>query len=141
MVVIAENALVYLDTNILIYITEGDSELKNRAEEFLQFAVQANARLVTSELAITEVLVLPLKSKDELLLEAYNALFDSWIDALPIQRSMLIVAAQLRATTHRLRTPDAIHVATAMHVGADYFVTGDKAILVEKPMIRHVISL
>ena len=37
-------------------------------------------------------------------------------------------AAQIRATYRRIRTPDALQIATAVVAGAHYFVTNDKAL-------------
>ncbi len=54
---IVTRATVYLDTNALIYLTAGSVEFKARIETFLRRAVDAQARLATSEWAITEVLV------------------------------------------------------------------------------------
>jgi predicted nucleic acid-binding protein len=41
---------------------------------------------------------------------------------LPITRPILLEAARLRAAT-KLKTPDAIHAATAMDAGCALFVT------------------
>jgi predicted nucleic acid-binding protein len=43
---------------------------------------------------------------------------------LPITQPILRQAAQLRATT-KLRTPDALHAATALDAGCALFVTND----------------
>lgn len=43
---------------------------------------------------------------------------------LPISVEIAEVAAQLRAT-QKLRTPDAIQIATAMQGGATFFLTND----------------
>lgn len=56
---------------------------------------------------------------------AYNELFDAFVEPIPISRSMLVRAAELRATVRTLRTPDAIRLATAEHLGARWYVTGD----------------
>jgi predicted nucleic acid-binding protein len=45
---------------------------------------------------------------------------------IPINRQILETAAQLRASTH-LKTPDAIHAATALESGCTLFVTNDPA--------------
>ena len=42
-----------------------------------------------------------------------------------MSQDVLRRAAQLRATITRLRTPDAVHAATALEVGAALFVTND----------------
>ncbi len=139
MVDIARGATIYLDTNALIYITEGAPRFKATIAQFLCEALDAKARLVTSELAITEVLVAPVRDENQNLIDAYSQLFEAFVEALPIARSILVRAAQLRAKTTRLRTPDAIHLATAEHVTADIFVTGDVGIPVSPPMARHLL--
>jgi predicted nucleic acid-binding protein len=68
--VLAPGATVYLDTNALIYITEGRAPFRARIQAVLSEAVTARATLVTSELAITEVLVLPLRDRDNALIRA-----------------------------------------------------------------------
>jgi predicted nucleic acid-binding protein len=53
------------------------------------------------------------------------ALLGTEMRLLPITQSILRVGAQLRATTS-LKTPDAIHGATAMQAGCALFVTNDR---------------
>ena len=140
MVTSGAGAAVYLDTNVLIYLTEGKEALKQQVRGVLEAALAARARLVTSELAITEVMVRPLRERDQVLQDAYDELFSSFIEAIPIEREVLLRAAKLRAQTVRLRTPDAIHLATAQQLGAGVFVTGDAWISVASPMVRELIS-
>ncbi|HEV3344661.1 MAG TPA: PIN domain-containing protein [Pirellulales bacterium] len=45
---------------------------------------------------------------------------------MPITQSALREAARLRATIPALRTPDALHAATALISGSACFVTNDK---------------
>ena len=139
MVTIAAGASVYLDTNALIYITEGSAAFKASMEGLLREALAVKATLVTSELALTEVLVAPMRDRNRALLDAYSELFDAFVKAVPVERAILMRAAQLRADTIRLRTPDAIHLATAQFVGAALFVTGDARISVSSPMVRRLL--
>ena len=46
--------------------------------------------------------------------------------ALPVSRAVLERALELRVA-HRIRTPDAIHAATALLAGCTLFVTNDPA--------------
>lgn len=140
MVTLSAESTAYLDTNALIYLTEGTAAFKTNLEAFLQDALVARARLVTSELAITEVLVAPLRDQDKALIAAYDELFESLVVAVPIDRRILVRAAQLRADTTRLRTPDAIHLATAERLDAEVFVTGDAGIVVNAPMVSHLLT-
>jgi predicted nucleic acid-binding protein len=48
------------------------------------------------------------------------------LDLIPISRAILLDAAGLRAR-HRLRTPDAIQLATAFSSGAILAITDDEA--------------
>jgi predicted nucleic acid-binding protein len=137
---VSTGATVYFDTNALIYLMEGTAGFKAAIEAFLLGALASKARLVTSELTITEVLVGPLRANDSILVAAYNELFESFVLATPIERSILVRAAQLRASTANLRTPDAIHLATAEYLAAEVFVTGDAGISVLPPMKRHLLS-
>lgn len=43
---------------------------------------------------------------------------------LSVSREIAELAAELRAK-HGLKTPDAIHLATARHAGASFFITND----------------
>ena len=140
MVDIARGATVYLDTNALIYLTEGTAAFKKSIEEFFKKAAAVDAQLITSELAITEVLVHPIRDSNEALLSAYNELFERFVRALPINRAILVRAAELRAHLSKYRTPDAVHVATAEQAEAQFFVTGDDRIDVPAPMTLYLLS-
>lgn len=74
---------------------------------------------MSSELIILECLVGPLKTKDSGLIAAYEtALGARDLSLLPVTDQILRDAASLRAT-HNLKTPDAIHAATALSVNVE----------------------
>ena len=125
---IAQSARVYLDTNVLIYLTEGTVAQKAALRGlFLSFDARA-ARYFTSELAYTETLVHPIRTGKAELIQAYEHLLTQVVEALPLTREVLCLAAKLRAQTPSQRTSDALHVATAIVAGANVFVTGDRGI-------------
>lgn len=77
-------------------------------------------------LTILETLVGPLKHGARLLAEAYNQiLVASEMRLLPITQPILREAAALRAAIPALRTPDAIHAATALSTDFTLFLTND----------------
>ena len=128
MAALKSGAVVYLDANILIYLTEGETVQKAALRPLMAGFEAAAARIVTSDLSFTEVLVQPIRQRDQTLIEAYERLLTVLVEALPVSRQVLWLAAKLRAASPAQRTPDAIHVATATLAGADVFVTGDRGI-------------
>jgi predicted nucleic acid-binding protein len=119
---------VYVDANTIIYRVE-------RVQPYLAVtkplwdALDAGAQaIVTSEITLLEVLVKPLRLGDTLLQSLFiGTLYGTpHFSSLPINRLILEIAAQLRASTH-LKTPDAIHAATALEAGCTLFVTNDPA--------------
>lgn len=137
--IISPRATVYLDTNAIIYLTEGNPNFKASIEGLFVEIEKAGARLITSELTYTEVLVLPFRTGDMELATAYERLLDTLVDPIPLGRQELFMAARLRANTPRLRTPDALHLATAILADAGVFVTGDGGIDVPAPMQKHLL--
>ena len=125
---IARGAFVYLDANILIRMTEGLPDDQNVIHAALLPYVEAQAVFVTSELTLTEVLVHPIRLKNQARIERYNRLMTEFVETLPVSRDVLLTAATLRADFPALRTPDAIHTATAILTKASAFLTGDRGI-------------
>jgi len=128
------SGLVYLDANPIIYTVEKHPVYAPLLQPLWQAAQAKTLEVVTSELTLMETLVGPLKSGDTALERAYEqALLGTDVRLLPITQPILREAAQLRATT-RLKTPDALHAATARQAGCVLFVTND-------PDFRGVASL
>lgn len=79
----------------------------------------------TSELTLLETLVQPIKQNNQILVSAYESLLTNTdIRLLPIILDVLRESADLRAAKN-LKTPDAIHAATAFSANCEYFVTND----------------
>ncbi len=111
---------IYLDANVFIDAFENDDVAVTRGRSVL----------------VAELLTKPLETGDNELCEAYEALFDSssTIEAFPIDRTMLMKAAKLRATAKSMKMPDAIHVATAILRDCVAFVTADRRLSVPNGM-------
>ncbi|MDF5713744.1 MAG: PIN domain-containing protein [Rhizonema sp. NSF051] len=61
------------------------------------------------------------------MIDAYERLLRSpQMQLIPISQTVLQSAARLRAITPSLRTPDAIHAATAITSGSTQFLTNDQ---------------
>ncbi|MCS7065774.1 MAG: PIN domain-containing protein [Fimbriimonadales bacterium] len=112
---------VYLDTSVVIYLVE-------RIEPFCSVAlnlIPAQAQLVSSELALAESLVVPFRQQNPALIQAYRSFFQTVLrEVSPVSWTVLEQAAQLRAV-HRFTLLDAVHCASAMAAGCDWFLTND----------------
>jgi predicted nucleic acid-binding protein len=119
------SGLVYLDANPIIYTVEKHPVYGPLLQPLWQVAKARTIEVITSELALLETLVGPLKSGNTQLERDYEqALLGTDMRLLPITQSILREAARLRATT-KLKTPDALHAATAHQAGCVLFVSND----------------
>jgi predicted nucleic acid-binding protein len=66
----------------------------------------------------------PMKNNNQPLIELYTELLTDNIQLIAINETILKLAAQLRSTSS-LKTPDAIHAATALNHGCTMFLTND----------------
>ena len=122
---VPSSGLVYFDANSVIYSVEKHPVYWPLLEPLWQAAKGKTIELVSSDLVLMETLVAPLKSGDTALASAYEQLFQQAQTRLvPITQAILREAARLRATT-KLKTPDALHAATAQQAGCVLFVTND----------------
>jgi|CXWL01.1.fsa_nt_gi predicted nucleic acid-binding protein len=117
--------ILYLDTNVLVYRFATSPRLRAPAREWLDWhAQQPGGLVVTSRLTVLEALVGPLRKSDvarqRLTENALNEVLVLDIDDAVVRR-----AAVIRART-RFRSPDALHLATAVEAQADIFLTADR---------------
>ncbi|MGL5940839.1 MAG: type II toxin-antitoxin system VapC family toxin [Waterburya sp.] len=124
--IIPSSSKIYIDTVVAIYSVEWNPEYFALLQPLWMKFQAEEIELVSSELILMESLVLPLRNKDTLLVNAYEEiLLSEQMELIPINQDILRQAANLRATTN-LKTPDAIHAATAISVNYDLFITNDK---------------
>lgn len=118
-------SVIYLDTSPIIYSVEKHVDFWPILEPFWIDVESGKIKVVTSELTLLEVLVVPIRVNNQPLINAYDALFSSGdIKVVPISAPVLRDAAQLRATQN-FKTPDAIHAATASLANCDYLISND----------------
>jgi len=110
----------------LIYFIEEHPQYIHLLRPFFEALDRSEFTAVTSVVTLLEVLVQPLRRKDEGLAAQYRGIL---LEAEGLRTVMLSAelaeeAAWLRAD-HGLRTPDAIQLAAARHEGAAFFLTND----------------
>lgn len=116
---------VYLDTAPIIYSVEEHEIYWSVLQPFWELLEKGEIEVITSELSVLETLVLPLRNQDAELVTAYETMLtNSKIELVAINLSHLRLAARLRAE-HNLKTPDAVHAATAFVSSCDHIVAND----------------
>lgn len=111
---------------LFVYHFEGSEEFGPAAGRILKAAEEGRIHLVSSILSLLEVLVVPKRFRNQELCRLYREFFESFpnLRVLPIDSEVAEIASDLRAE-HGLRTPDSLHMATAIRAGADAFVSQD----------------
>lgn len=132
---------IALDTNIFIYALNNNPKFPI-AVELIKHLPYSNHRIYTSTITLTEIVV-PLYIKDK------PERISKYIDfvsgygrtmILDVDQSIAIKAAEMRAV-YRLKTPDAIQLATALVCKADVFITADQGYKIEKIDNLKIIKL
>ncbi len=120
--------MIYVDSNVVIRLIEGDAAARSPLEARLLPHRGKGPFLLTSRLTRLECQVKPLRSSDVSLLAIYDAFFAGVeVSLLELTPDVLEKATEIRARLN-LKTPDAIHLASAVVAKASAFLTGDKAL-------------
>lgn len=116
---------IYLDSCIIIYSHESTQEIQENIFNLL-FSGKDAEITQTSDLARFECLIKPIREKDDMLISQYKKFFQlPEVELVQLTREVFDIAANLRAKQN-LKTPDAIHLAAAIHAGCDEFWTNDR---------------
>jgi predicted nucleic acid-binding protein len=118
---------VFIDTAPLIYLVEGGSEYRESVCQQLTQWIESDTLLATSTLTLLELLVAPKRKKDLRLERQYRSLLNAFLSVplIDMNSDIAVLASDYRANL-RLKTPDAIQVATAVHYGYELFYTNDR---------------
>jgi predicted nucleic acid-binding protein len=118
---------VLIDTSVWIYHLENHPEFGPPAGRVIESLEEGRFRGIASELTLLELTVRPLQLGRQDVADHYEVLLDYFpnLEIVPISREILLDAAGLRAR-QKLRTPDAIQLATGIRAGATLAVTNDK---------------
>lgn len=121
--------VVALDMAPLIYFVEEHERYLDIIDPFFVALSRHEFSVVTSMITCVEVLVQPFRhGKPSLAQQYHDLLFNTdGIETIMLSQSIAEKAAQLRAS-YKLRTPDAIQVATAVDQRASFFITNDKGL-------------
>jgi predicted nucleic acid-binding protein len=117
---------VYVDANCIIYSVEKVTPYAERLRPIWEAAAAGSIRIVSSEVTLLETLVRPLKEGNHRLEQFLLAFLQgsNEVRLVPVDARILLRAALVRAETG-LKTPDAIHAATALASECAMFLTND----------------
>jgi len=112
----------------VIRLVEGDAATRAPLVARLASSLGVPGSLATSRLSRLECRSKPLRAGDLATLAQFDVFFAGVeIVLLDVSAAVVERATELRAK-YNLKTPDALHYATAVEVGALVFLTGDRAL-------------
>ncbi len=132
--VLKDKTVIHLDTAPIIYFIQENPKYSPILKEVFSKIDQGYVSGISSFITLIELLVNPLELKNYLLADRYRYLVmnSSCFTLYPVERMVSEKAAELRAkysgnTTQgfKLKTPDAIQIASAISFGAQLFLTND----------------
>lgn len=114
---------LYLDTAPVIYVVE---QVPDFSQKILHHIQKPDIELVVSDLTWMECRVKPLAENNETLLADYDKFFSqSIMEIVELSRRVLERAAHIRSQ-YNIKTPDAIHLGSAIISKCDIFLTNDR---------------
>lgn len=120
---------LYVETAPFIYFVEKHPVYIQPVRAIFQHIAPESMHVITSTITIAEVLTMPIKLGQQDYLQAYRDMLlnTEAIAVRSVDSAIAERAAQLRAT-YGLRTPDALHLATAQSAQCQAFLTNDRAL-------------
>ena len=114
------------DTAPVIYFIEANPKYDALVTEIFQRITNGVMHGLTSVITLSEVLVQPIFKQQVLLQQEYRDLLLRGMnfETFPVTARIAERAAELRAQ-YRLRTPDALQLATVIEAGGQAFLTND----------------
>ncbi len=111
--------MLYIDTNILIYLFESHDHFSKQVARVLEEFTRDNKSLVTSAITITEFLAGTDSSSLKTLQQVPNLMI------VQLNENLAEAAAILQRK-HKMQIGDSVHLATAIQQQAESFFTNDK---------------
>lgn len=115
-----------IDTPLFIYFIEKNPTYLNLVREVARRVDAGDITGRVSTIALAEVLPVPIRAGDAVVEREYRSLLlrSRNLAAVPVDVAVAERAAVLRAN-YNLKTPDALHIGSALVAGCDAFLTND----------------
>jgi len=118
--------LTVLDAGVLIGFLDTNDAHHSAASSALRDARDRADRLVLPASAFAEILVGPSRKGPAAVTVVRDLVGRVPIDVEPLGAEVAVAAAAIRAAHPSLKLPDALVIATAGHLRADYLITTDR---------------
>jgi len=116
---------VFVDTNILIYFLESTSPFHGDATGLMRRLVESGVEVVSSDLTLGEMLVVPVRDGNTLVERACMQIREEGlVRFVPFDHMAALHFARIRAA-RTVKPPDAIQLACCAAAGCDLFITND----------------
>jgi len=117
---------IALDTSVFIYQLEANPRYLGLTDPVFAWLERPEHRAVTSTITMTELLVPAYREGGDDKVNEFYGLLTTYpnLDWIAPSLEIADIAARMRAA-HRLRTPDALQAATAVHARATGLITND----------------
>jgi len=127
---LSKGSALGLDTVVFVYFLEHHPRHYEKAKRLFQRIESGDLTGVISTLVFAELLVPAYRSNDTVRAETLIHLLSSFpnLEVLPLSSEISAEAARLRAV-HGMRTPDAIHAATALKMDVAGIISNDRGFL------------
>lgn len=118
-------ANIFWDTNLFIYLLEGNPSFGAVVKDLRRRMLQRNDRLFTSAITVGEILVKPLSTGDKILANRYRAFFaGTQLTVSVFNFDAAEAYAEIRQD-RGIHPADAIQLACAAAAEIDLFITND----------------
>ena len=132
---------IFWDTNLFIYLFEGEGERANRVARLRSRMVERGDDLLTSTLTIGEILVKPARARRVDLMRQYEQRIAQAATVVPFDLEAARAYATVR-TDAAIKGPDAVQLACAAAAHTNLFVTNDERLSGRTvPGIDFIVSL
>ncbi|MGH9487422.1 MAG: type II toxin-antitoxin system VapC family toxin [Terriglobales bacterium] len=115
---------IFWDANIFIYMFEAEGDTGERARALRLAMIRRGDQLLTSALALAEILVKPMQKGALEACECYERAIGAAATVLKFDAGHARTFARIRSQAS-VRSADAVHLSCAAVAGVDLFVTGD----------------
>ena len=118
--------MIFIDSNVPMYLVGRDHPLKSQAEALLEAAVTSGDRLVTSAEVLREILhrYVAIDRRDAIQ-PVFDALLGVVDEVVPVEEADVLRARDLVIRTKVLSARDALHVAVMLGQGISRIMSFD----------------